>query len=122
MTLPTYEDLCAAIASTGVPYYRVSFDPYAEDKPSLPFVCLVPGNTSDVHAGGTNYVKATDYTVELYERGSSRALETSFEEALEAAGFTYYRSCIPMVDGVEEEDAPRNGAVEMAYEVTVLGR
>lgn len=108
----TYADLCAALKSTGIPYYRVCVDADDTAKVPVPFVFLVPGDTVDVMAGGANYVKATGYTVELYERGSRLDVEQKVEDALEGAGFPYTRRCVPLDDGV----------VEMAYEVTALGR
>lgn len=108
----TYADLCAALKSTGIPYFRVCADADDTTKVPVPFIFIVPGDTVDVIAGGANYSKATEYTVELYERGSRLDVEQGVEDALEGADFTYVRRCVPLDDGV----------VEMAYEVTVLGR
>lgn len=108
----TYADLCAAVRAAGIPFYRVCRDADDTSPVPVPFAFIVPGETADVVAGGGNYAKATEYTVELYERGSSLDLESRLEGSLEGAGFTYVRRCVPMDDGV----------VEMAYELTVLGR
>ncbi|MEY8436151.1 hypothetical protein AAK967_00165 [Atopobiaceae bacterium 24-176] len=108
----TYADLCAAVRSTGVRYYRVGRDADDTSKVPMPFCLIVPEDSEDVMADGSNYTKATSYRVELYERGSRLDLERSFEDALEAAGFPYTRRCVPLEHGV----------VEMAYYLTVLGR
>lgn len=109
----TYADLCAAVKSCGIPYARVSWnkdDP--ESIPGAPNVLLVPEDTLDIMADATNYQKATMYRVELYEHGSSLALEEKFEQALTDAGFEYTRHFVQLEDGI----------CELAYYLTVLGR
>lgn len=112
-TPPTYADLCDAVASCGLPYARVAWD--GDDPssiPPLPHVLLVPDETADVVADASGLCPVTLYTVELYERGSSLAVEASLESALADAGFTYTRRLGDVCPGV----------VEMAYHLAVLGR
>ena len=106
-TPPTYADLCDAVASCGLPYARVAWD---GDAPSS--IPLVPDETADVVADASGLCPVTLYTVELYERGSSLAVEASLESALADAGFTYTRRLGDVGSGV----------VEMAYHLAVLGR
>ena len=106
-----YEGLCDAVSSTGVPFARVCWD-RDQTPPPLPYALIVPGTTRDVMAGSRRVAEVTPYTVELYERGSSLALEAKVEAALTAAGLPFTRRCVPLSGGV----------VEMAYEVEVLGR
>lgn len=111
--IAAYTDLCRAVASCGLPFARVCWDKDDPDAPPpLPYALLVPGATRDVMAGSRRAAEVTPYTVELYERGSSLDLEARLEAALDAAGLPFERRCVPL-DG---------GVVEMAYEVTVLGR
>lgn len=98
----TYRDLCAAIASTGLPWARFQFDPDQRDLPKVPFILVVPQESGDVMADGSNWSKATYYDIELYERGSTLDTEALVESALDEAGFTYQLRHVSMDDGICE--------------------
>lgn len=109
----TYADLCDAVRFCGLPFARVSWNKDDPDSiPGAPNVLLVPEDTEDIMADATNFQEATKYRVELYEHGSSLALEKRFEQALTDAGFEFTRHFVELEDGI----------CEFAYYLTVLGR
>lgn len=99
----TYDQLCAAVASCGLPYARISWDPLdPSDIPALPHVLLVPQKTRNAIAADGVACRITPYDVELYAKGSDIALEESVESALSRAGFSYNRYTVPLGDGIVE--------------------
>jgi hypothetical protein len=99
----TYDDLCAAVASCGIPYARIAFDKDdPEELPELPYVLMVPRGTRNFMANNRVVSRITSYDVELYARGSSIALEETVDAALSSMGFPYQRSTVPLEDNVVE--------------------
>lgn len=99
----TYDDLCAAVASCGLEYARLTFAPTdPDDLPSLPYVVLVPQRTNNFFANDRIACAITAYDVNLYTDGSNMELEEQVGEALVAAGFGYQRNALPFGDGIVE--------------------
>lgn len=99
----TYDDLCSAVASCGIPYARIAFDTDDPDElPELPYVLLMPRGTNNYMANNRIVLHITSYDVELYVDGSSIALEETVESALDAGGFTYQRDTVTLDDNVVE--------------------
>lgn len=99
----TYDELCAAIASCGLEYARLTFAPLDPDEiPALPYVVFVPQRTNNVFANDRIACAITSYDVNLYTEGSNMALEEQVGAALVSAGFGYQRGAIPFGDGIVE--------------------
>ncbi len=99
----TYDDLCDAMRSCGLPFARISWEPLdPEDIPPLPNVILMPQKTRNAKACDGISCHITPYDVELYGHGSSIELEDRVQAALEAKGFAADRYTVPLGDGITE--------------------
>ena len=99
--MATYDDLCAAVESCGLPFARIQFDPYDPDGiPDAPFCILMPLTTRNRMGSNAVVAHFYPYDVELYTDGSDMELEKRVQSALEGAGFAWQRSTVTLEDGI----------------------
>lgn len=99
----TINELCKCVRATGLPFAQISWDTTdSGSPPDLPYALVVPTDSYDIVADGTNYVRRTSYDLELYTRGRDFATESKLESRLSSAGFTYERRHAPLGSGVLE--------------------
>lgn len=99
----TIRELCQCVRAAGLPFAQVSWDTTdSSSPPDLPYALVVPTDSYDIVADGTNYARRTSYDVELYTRGRDFQTESKLESRLSSAGFTYERRHVPLGSGVLE--------------------
>lgn len=97
MMARTLTDLMAALDQVGLPYTQVEWLNGTE--PELPYMVLVPDDTSNWFADGIVNETPVLYLVELYSRVRDVSLETTVQAALNNAGIGWERTCVPLPDG-----------------------
>lgn len=93
----TLTDLLAAVDSTGLPNTQVEW--MNGTVPDMPYVVIVPGDTSNWFADGKVNETPVMYLVELYTRIRDVALEVEVQTALNDAGIGWERATVPTSDG-----------------------
>lgn len=83
----TRGDLCAALASTGLPFAAETWWP--EEPPPLPYVLLRRAGTTEYWGDGVPYFRQTEYHAELYSHGRDEASEGALRAAMERAGVPF---------------------------------
>lgn len=93
----TLADLLSALDSLSVPYVQVDWTDGTE--PELPYIILMPDDTSNWFADGVVQESPVSYRIELYSRARDVALEVDVQTALNRAGIGWERTTVPLADG-----------------------
>ena len=111
MSAPTTDALLAALDACGLRFAMGGWD---EGKaPALPYVAMMPGESSQFYADGRTYFTTTTWDLRLYTDGR-RDIETErvLEVALDAAGLTWSKGF---------QALPSERMHETYYRVPVIG-
>lgn len=93
----TLTDLLAAVESIGLPSTQVDW--LNGTVPDMPYITIVPGDTTNWFADGTVSESPVLYLVELYTRVREVALESDIQAALKGAGIGWERTTVVPPDG-----------------------
>lgn len=93
----TLTDLLSAVDSTGLPNTQVEW--MNGTVPDMPYVVIVPGDTSNWFADGLVNESPVLYLIELYTRVRDVALEVDVQNALKNAGIGWQRTTATLADG-----------------------
>ena len=93
----TLTDLLSALDSTGIPFTQIDWEDQTE--PDMPYVVLVPDDTSNWFADGGVIETPVLYLVELYTRVRDVPNERLVQDALNDANIGWQRTTVPLPDG-----------------------
>lgn len=107
----THDDLCAAIASTGLPWTAERFE---GTPPSLPYVIIRRADADDAHADNVTIASVDVFDVELYSHNYDYAAEKLIAARLTAHGIAFARSA--------SGEIPDSGGVcQLVFRVSTMG-
>ena len=107
--MTTLDELCATIASVGLPWADTTFE--REEDIAPPYIVLRKAGGTSAGADDASWLRVAEYEIELYTKRRDYGLERQVSDALDNAGIYFNDGGFwPL---------PSEGMVEAVFTVTV---